>query len=182
MTCHPYAQLVAYKQWADRSLYDVAGETLARLDAPDATILLRILDHMHVVDRIFQHHLQGVPHGFAAPRSEHLPQFADLASSAREANAWYVDYVGALTEGDFEQPLAFTFTSGKPARMQRGEILLHVCLHGHYHRGNAGALLQLRGFTPSRDGFTDFLERLAPPTPAASTGPVPSPTATLRAG
>ena len=47
---------------------------------------------------------------------------------------------------------------GKPARMRRGEIILHVCLHGTYHRGNAGAVLQLKGITPSRDSLTDFLE------------------------
>jgi uncharacterized damage-inducible protein DinB len=169
MTCHPYSQLVSYKQWADRSLYDVAGETLGRLDAEDATVLLRLLDHMHAVDRIFQHHLQGLPHGFQAPRSEQLPEFGQLANGVRETDEWYVAYVSALTESDFEQPIDFTFTSGKPARMRRGEILLHVCLHGNYHRGNAGALLQLRGFTPGRDGFTDFLattlSRLRPAQP-----------------
>lgn len=42
--------------------------------------------------------------------------------------------------------------------MQRGETLLHVCLQGTYHRGNAGAVLQLKGLMPSRDSVTDFLE------------------------
>jgi uncharacterized damage-inducible protein DinB len=38
-------------------------------------------------------------------------------------------------------------------------LLLHVCLHGTYHRGNAGALLELRGIKPTaRDSVTDFLE------------------------
>jgi uncharacterized damage-inducible protein DinB len=45
--------------------------------------------------------------------------------------------------------------------MRRGEIVLHVCLHGAYHRGNAGAVLQLKGITPSRDAITDFLEAAA---------------------
>ena len=45
--------------------------------------------------------------------------------------------------------------------MRRGEIILHVCLHGTYHRGNAGAVLQLKGLTPSRDAITDFLEEAA---------------------
>jgi uncharacterized damage-inducible protein DinB len=66
-----------------------------------------------------------------------------------------------LAESEFEQPVDLVFTSGKPARMRRGEIILHVCLHGTYHRGNAGALLQLKGFTPSRDSITDFLEGAA---------------------
>lgn len=85
-----------------------------------------------------------------------------LASSARKVDDWYGEYVDSLTESDFEQPVDFVFTSGKPARMRRGEIILHVCLHGTYHRGNAGAVLQLKGLTPGRDAITDFLEDCIP--------------------
>lgn len=166
MTSHPCLQLVAYKQWADRSLYELARGVLERMDAADAAILMQILDHMHAVDRIFQHHLRGVPHTFQAPRSRQMPDFDRLDDSVRDTDEWYVAHVRTLTDGDLAQPVDFTFTSGKPARMERGEILLHVCLHGQYHRGNAGALLQLRGFTLVRDGFTDYLEqRRGPPLP-----------------
>ena len=157
----PYSQLIAEKCWADRGLYDVVGQSLDRLTGQDTSIMLRVLDHIHVVDRIFQHHLQGLPHTFQAPRSERVPELQALASSAREVDDWYADYVGRLSQDDFEQPVDFVFTSGKPARMRRGEIILHVCLHGTYHRGNAGAVLQLRGITPSRDAITDFLEHAA---------------------
>lgn len=156
-----YSQLIAIKQWADRGLYDVVSQNVERLSAEEATIMLRILDHIHVVDRIFQHHLQGVPHAFKAPRSEKIPELQGLANSAREVDDWYVSYVSNLEESDFEQPVDFVFTSGKAARMRRGEIILHVCLHGTYHRGNAGAVLQLKGVTPSRDAVTDFLETAA---------------------
>ncbi|WP_206956799.1 DinB family protein [Trinickia acidisoli] len=154
----PYSQLIAIKQWADRGLYDVVDQNLDRLSYEDRSIMLRIFDHMHVVDQIFQHHLQGVPHTFQAARSQQAPEFRALADRAREVDDWYVSYVNGLTQSDFEQPIDFTFTSGKQARMQRGEIILHVCLHGTYHRGNAGAVLLLKGITPSRDSITDFLE------------------------
>jgi hypothetical protein len=36
----------------------------------------------------------------------------------------------------------------------------HVCLHGTYHRGTAGAVLQLKGLTSGRDAITDFLEEV----------------------
>jgi uncharacterized damage-inducible protein DinB len=72
-----------------------------------------------------------------------------------------VAYVDALSAGDFAQPVDFVFTSGAPARMTRGEIILHVCTHGTYHRGNAGVLLQKSGSSPYRDGITDFLEATA---------------------
>jgi uncharacterized damage-inducible protein DinB len=155
---HPYSQLIEVKRWADRGLYDAVSRNFERLSAEEGTIMLRILDHIHTVDRIFQHHLQGVPHTFKAPRSEHVPQLAALASSAQEVDDWYAAYVGGLQETDFDEPLEFAFTSGKQARMKRGEIILHVCMHGTYHRGNAGAVLQLKGLTPSRDSVTDFLE------------------------
>jgi uncharacterized damage-inducible protein DinB len=157
----PYAQLIDIKRWANRGLYDAVSQNLDRLSTEDAGLMLLVLDHMHTVDRIFQHHLRGVPHTFRAARSETLPEFRALADSVREVDDWYAAYVAGLTADDFEQPIDFVFTSGKPARMQRSEIILHVCLHGTYHRGNAGALLQLRGLTPSRDAITDFLEDAA---------------------
>jgi uncharacterized damage-inducible protein DinB len=158
MICQPYTQLVEIKRWADRGLYDVLSRNLERLSNEESSIMLRILDHIHVVDRIFQHHLQGLPHTFRAPRSEKMPEFRALADSAREVDDWYASYVAGLGEDDLAQPVDFVFTSGKRARMRRGEIILHVCLHGTYHRGNAGAILQLKGLTPSRDAITDFLE------------------------
>ena len=158
---HTHLQLIEIKRWADRGLYDAVSQNFDRLGADEASIMLRIFDHIHVVDRIFQHHLEGRPHTFRVARSETIPTLQAMASSAKEVDDWYVSYVGALKEQDLAQPIDFVFTSGKKARMTRGEIVLHVCLHGTYHRGNAGALLQLRGLTPSRDSITDYLESAA---------------------
>src|SRR5690242_14614682 len=123
----PYAQLVAEKHWADRGLYEVLTHKRDRLSEADAAMMLRILDHMHVVDRIFQHHLLGLPHAYQAARSETLPRLPMLAKSVREVDDWYVSYVEGLAASDLEQPVDFLFTSGKRARMTRGEIILHVC-------------------------------------------------------
>jgi len=161
MISRTFSQLIAIKRWADRGLYDVVSQNFDRLTREEASIMLRIFDHIHTVDRIFQSHLQGLPHAFHAPRSSQVPELRALADSAREVDDWYLSYVNGLSPEDFEQPVDFVFTSGKPARMQRGEIILHVCLHGTYHRGNAGAVLQLKGLTPSRDAITDYLEDAA---------------------
>jgi len=157
MDYHPCALLIGLKRWADRSLYEVVSNNLERLSSEDASLMLQILDHIHVVDRIFQQHLQGLPHTYRAPRSDQIPEFRALADSASETDDWYAHYVANLAPHELEQPVDFVFTSGKAARLQKGQILLHVCLHGTYHRGNAGALLQLRGIRPSRDSVTDFL-------------------------
>jgi uncharacterized damage-inducible protein DinB len=161
MSSHAYSSIIRYKQWADRGLYVVAARHLDRLDGQDASILLRILDHIHVVDRIFQHHLQGLPHAFGAPRSQQMPDIRTLAKDAADVDDWYVSYVGNLPAREFDQPVDFVFTNGTPARMSRGEIILHVCLHGTYHRGNAGIVLQKNGISPNDDRLTDFLEAAA---------------------
>jgi uncharacterized damage-inducible protein DinB len=161
MTANPYSMLVRAKQWADLGLHETIAQNFDRLDAQDAAIVPLILDHIQVVDRIFQHHLQGLPHGFGAPRSEVTPEIATLAQDAGEVDAWYVAYVDSLSADDFAEPVDFVFASGTPARMTRGEIILHVCLHGTYHRGNAGVLLQKSGASPYKDGITDFLEATA---------------------
>ena len=114
MICQPYSQLIAVKRWADRGLYDVVGRNFDRLTNEDASIVLRILDHMHVVDRIFQHHLQGLSHGFKAPQSDELPQFQTMASSVRELDDWYVSYVGNLRPSDFDQPVESEETGSRP--------------------------------------------------------------------
>jgi uncharacterized damage-inducible protein DinB len=161
MICQPYAQLIDVKQWADRGLCDAIGRNLDRLSSEEAALLLRILDHIHAVDQIFQHHLQGLPHTYQAARSDVVPNFQVLADGMRDIDDWYAAYVRGLSASDLGQPVEFVFTSGKPARMRRGEIILHVCLHGTYHRGNAGAVLQLKGLAPNRDAITDFLEDAA---------------------
>src|SRR5689334_12616928 len=117
----PYSQLVAIKRWADRGLYAAVTRNFNQLNSADAALMLRILDHIHVVDRIFQHHLRGLPHPFQAPRSADIPELEALAASAAEVDAWYASYVDSLSATDLQQPLDLVFTSGKRARMRRGE-------------------------------------------------------------
>ena len=38
------------ERWADRGLYDVVGQSFDRLTHEEASMMLRILDHIHVVD------------------------------------------------------------------------------------------------------------------------------------
>src|ERR1700755_586170 len=107
MTCSAYSQLIDVKRWADHGLYDAVSRNLDQLTRGEASIMIRILDHMHVVDRIFHHHLLGLPHDFPAPRSEQMPDLETLARSAREIDDWYVSYVRSLLEKDFAQPVDF---------------------------------------------------------------------------
>src|SRR4029450_12689197 len=157
VTASDCAKLIRYKRWAAGGLYQVVEGHLDRLADFDKGVLLQVLDHMHAVDRIFQHHLLGKRHGYERPRSGEPMAFAGLAEEVRELDDWYVDYVGALPEDRIDETIDFAFTNGGPGRMRRGGMLLDVARQGNCHRGNAGILLQKNGVAPNDDRLTDFL-------------------------
>ena len=104
-----------------------------------------------------------------APRSIELPSFEAIDRKARAIAAWYVDYAEDLTPERRDAIVEFDYSNGAPARMTRGEMLMHVAMHGIYHRGQIGMLLQKNWVAPNSDRMTDFLEseRGAPALPTA---------------
>lgn len=102
----------------------------------DQIIHLLFRDHVGAMDD------RGVRQGFDRGH----------ADKGREIEIVGPDLVAAL----FEPGLKESVSVG--ARMRRSEILLHVALHWTYHRGNAGAVLQLKGLSPGPDAITDYLE------------------------
>ena len=154
----PYRTLMHYKRWATNGLNAVIAENLDRLPADERILVRRLLDHIQAVDEIFSHNLDARPHGHLAPRSIELPSFDALASKARSTADWYVDYADALLPDEVDEAIAFSFSNGEPARMTRGEMLLHVAMHAAGHRGQAALLLQKNGIQPWPDRMTDFLK------------------------
>jgi uncharacterized damage-inducible protein DinB len=154
----PYRTLMHYKRWATNGLNAVIAENLDRLPADERILVRRLLDHIQAVDEIFSHNLDARPHGHLAPRSVELPSFDALASRARSTADWYADYADALLPDEVDEAIAFSFSNGEPARMTRGEMLLHVAMHAAGHRGQAALLLQKNGIQPWPDRMTDFLK------------------------
>jgi uncharacterized damage-inducible protein DinB len=149
--------MTRYKHWASDGFQAYVAREADRIAADDLTLIRRILDHVHVVEDIFRHHLDGRAHNHRAVASADLPSFAVLHERAGEMRDWYVAYADALAPGAQDEAIDFAFTSGTPGRMTRGEILLYVATHGIYHHGNADALLHRNGIAPSPVSMTDFL-------------------------
>jgi uncharacterized damage-inducible protein DinB len=153
----PYRTLMHYKRWATNGLSSVIAENFDRLPADDRILVLRLLDHIQAVDEIFSHNLQARPHGHPAPRSAELPSLDVLARKAKSTGDWYADYADALLPEEVDEVIDFSFSNGEPARMTRGEMLLHVAMHAAGHRGQVALLLQKNGIKPWPDRLTDFL-------------------------
>jgi uncharacterized damage-inducible protein DinB len=154
--------LFKYKAWANGELF-AQLETLDPVAHPaEGHTALRLLNHIHVVDRIFAAHLAGKAHGHSATNTPETPAFDALRGAVAEVDRWYIDYVGALPPERFSESLAFTFTDGQLARMSREEMLAHVVTHGGYHRGAVGRVMAQVSVAPPRDTFTVYLHRAEP--------------------
>ena len=154
--------LFEYKRWANAELADAiaaAGPAMA----PEAfKYAVRILNHTHVVDRIFQAHLSGKAHAFTATNTPETPTPEGLKASMAEVDQWLVDFASKQTDETLERSCRFTFTDGDAGTMTVGEILMHLIAHGAYHRGAAGRALKEGGHAAPRDLLTRYLHQLEP--------------------
>ena len=51
---------------------------------------IRLLNHIHVVDRIFAAHLSGAAHGYYATNTPKTPTLDELAVAVEGRDRWYV--------------------------------------------------------------------------------------------
>lgn len=154
---NPYTGMLEYKAWANQGLHAVLVKSGPDLDAFSRGVVMQLVDHMYVVDDIFHHHLTGQRHGYEAARSTDPIEVEDLFARVRTLDDWYVRYSASLDPADLSEPLHIAFTGGESKSMTRGEILSHIVMHGTYHRGGVGFILQKNGAQPNDDRVTDFL-------------------------
>ena len=151
--------LFDYKAWANVELYQLLASVTADTYARELHDSIRVLNHIYVVDQIFVANLQGQRHAFTSLNTKETPTLAELQQGVLATDSWYKTYIAAQQESSFSDDIHFSFVDGKPGRMSRGEMLLHVATHGNYHRGAVGRILFQIGIQPPRDTLTVFLSQ-----------------------
>jgi uncharacterized damage-inducible protein DinB len=151
--------LLNYKATADAELLDALADLPL---TPPLQTALRVLNHLHTVDRIFVANLQEIGHAYVASWSDEAPLLAQLAADIRETDRWYLNYISAVNDATLDETIGFSFTDGGRGRMTRAEMLAHVITHSGYHRGEISTLLPQLGTVSSRDVFTGYLHRAEP--------------------
>lgn len=154
---HAFSHLLGYKQWADR----VTLEAIEKMDAAafprQHHLMLRLMNHIYVVDRIFWANLHGQPHGYTALNTPETPDAEMLKGALANSTADFLSLIESLTADQWHIPRDFTFVDGGPGCMTASEMLEHLLLHGTYHRGAVGWLLSECGQTPPKDVLTVYL-------------------------
>ena len=158
--------LARYNAWANRLIFDA----VAALPAGEATKerqtlfrnMVHTLNHNYVIDRIWQAHLEGRDHGFAARNTKDHPPLADLWRKQQVVDAWYVKWSDAISDAKLDETVRFTLIGGNPGEMTRGEILQHLVNHTSYHRGFVAQMIYDVPARPPTTDLTVFLRDIAP--------------------
>ncbi|AFH60371.1 DinB family protein [Paenibacillus caseinilyticus] len=136
--------LFAHLDWANRELLEALRAAPAE-KAEKASILFL---HVLLAERIWLTRLRG-------ESSEGLSVWEDHADPAAcaaliEANgSGFRAWLDALPEDRIDKPIAYRTIAGAPFESSPRDILIHVALHGQYHRGQINAALRAGGVEPA---------------------------------
>lgn len=157
ITVRTARMLARYNEWGNRLMFDA----VAALPPGEATKerqtlfknMVHTLNHIYVIDAIWQAHLEGREHGYSARNTADHPPLDELRAKQRAMDQWYIEWSDRLTDAALDEKVNFTLIGGTPGVMTRGEILLHVVNHTSYHRGFVGDLFFQ---VPARPPTTDL--------------------------
>lgn len=147
MTDH-LRSLMAHLRWADERV----RESLERAsDAPPRAV--ELYAHVVAAEHVWLSRLRGEP-----PRVAVWPAvtLSDCASLARETADGLAEYVAGLTDENAASTVTYRNTAGAEFTSAVGDILLHVAMHGSYHRGQIALLLRDAGQEPAPTDLIAF--------------------------
>ncbi len=92
---------------------------------------------------------------------------AELGATAAAVAQSYRSYLARLTPEDLVTEVAYKNSIGQAFRTPIGEILMHVAMHGSYHRGQVALRMRRDGATPVPTDYIAFVRGV----PAATRQP-----------
>lgn|ERR1700683_3806291 len=153
--------LAQYKAWADKVMFDgVAALPPGEANKERKTLFKTIigtLNHIYVVDLIWQAHLEGRPHGFKVRNVLLHPELPVLWTAQQQINKWFIDWAAAQNEPSLGEEVPFTFVNGTQASMNRGEMFLQLVTHASYHRGWVAEMFLEGDVRPPQPDLSVFL-------------------------
>lgn len=141
-------QMMAHMVWADRLVL----QSLREADPLDPR-LLELFGHLLGAEHIWLTRLTGTPASVAVWPKLSLDECERLIETNHAALASYVAALGSDGSGtviDYRNSAGDAFTS------TAAEILIHLSMHGSYHRGQIAWGLRDQGQTPRGTDYIAF--------------------------
>jgi uncharacterized damage-inducible protein DinB len=154
-------KLISHLAWAD----DRVLAALRSATAPDPACL-DLFAHVLAAEHVWLARLKG-----EAPRHPVWPTLTleSCAGLVQANQRELTSYVDALAAADLARPVTYTNSAGQEFASSIEDMVLHVCLHGTYHRGQIAWALRRGGGVPMPTDYIAFV-RGAPAAPPGAGG------------
>ena len=144
-------KLWAHLDWADGVLL----EALRAGPAPDA---VREYAHILGAEELWLARMEQRPSRTTVWPDLPMGQLESLAGMVRQG---YRSFVEGLDGPALERVVTYTNTAGRSFENSIQDILLHVALHGQYHRGKVNLILRQAGQPPAPTDFIAYVRGAA---------------------
>jgi uncharacterized damage-inducible protein DinB len=142
-------QLFLYDGWANARVL----ASLSSASRPQKAF--QLLAHLLVSEKIWLLRLEGEDTS-TINKSPEL-SFAECENLVNENQNEYSRFLRSLSEDDLNSPVTYRNFKGVEFHTPIGEILMHVALHGTYHRGQIAIAMRGEGGTPVDTDFITFV-------------------------
>jgi uncharacterized damage-inducible protein DinB len=121
----------------------------------------RYFDHVLAAERVWLLRLRGEDSS-GQEIWPHLSE-AEARSLAAENREGYRSYLESLSDDDLERRIEYINQSGRRYRTTIGDILIHVAMHGAYHRGQVARAVRQAGGVPINTDYITYVRELDDP-------------------
>jgi uncharacterized damage-inducible protein DinB len=148
MTAH-IRRLYDHMAWADaRTLHSLRTMHAVPLDA------LRLYAHVLAAEHVWLTRIEGSEPEMAVWPALDLEECAALSAKNHAAFAVIAE---TLSTSDLERKVRYRNTKGDEFTNSVEDILMHVALHGSYHRGQVARIVRGEGGAPQPTDYIFFI-------------------------
>lgn len=165
MTHRHIERLLDHMWWADRRVRDA----LEAADRPPARAV-ELYAHVLGAELVWLDRIEGAAQSVAVWPDVDLSGCVRLADRARER--WRA-FLSTLGPDDPARTIHYRNSAGLEFDTALEDILLHVALHGSYHRGQVAILLRDAGAEPAPTDYIGFVRGVPAATRDAADGREP---------
>lgn len=146
---HTYLRrLFQHMSWAD-------GRVLECLRATPESESLRLFAHLLAAEQVWMARLRGLDQ-VGLPVWPEM-SLAECAAAAEQNRAAYARYLETLSTEALASSVTYRNSTGRSFSTAVGEILIHIAMHGSYHRGQIATRVRIVGGEPVNTDFITFV-------------------------
>ena len=144
-----FPRLFAHLGWADQAVTSALRQT-----ATPEKEWLDLFSHILGAEHVWLSRLEG-----RAPELAVWPSFSvDECAGVAQANlAGYLNLLTRVDPGQLATLIHYRNSAGREFDSTVEDILLHVCLHGSYHRGQIARAMRQGGVVPAPTDYIGYI-------------------------